>query len=300
MPSSLEVILVPTAMILVGFFLKRLSILKSSDSTLLSKIVLNISLPALIFVNLSKAKVSFDMLMLPFLALVLSSILICIAYAFCRIRGYNRKTTWTIILATSMMNTGFIGFPVSLGVFGNDGFLHAIFFDLSTTILFIVYGMILVKEFGGSRNEVLKQSLKFIPLWAVVFAVIFNIFNIPIFNLAANVLDYFANSTIPLIMLSLGLTIDFNAIGRSIGDSFFVSFVKLVISPCIIFIILSILNIRGMTFNIAILEAGMSTAMNALVLAITYNLDTKLMSSMIFTNVILSLFTLTGIISILT
>ena len=300
MPSSLEVILVPTVMILVGFFLKRLSILKSSDSTLLSKIVLNISLPALIFINLSKANVSFDMLLLPFLALILSAILLCIAYVYCKIKGYSKKTTWTIVLATSMMNTGFIGFPVSLGVFGNDGFLHAIFFDLSTTILFIVYGMVLVKEFGGNRNEVLKQSVKFIPLWAVVFAVIFNIFNIPIFDLAANVLDYFANSTIPLIMLSLGLTIDFKAIGRSIGDSLFVSFVKLVLSPCIIFVILSILNIRGMTFNIAILEAGMSTAMNALVLAITYNLDTKLMSSMIFTNVILSLFTLMGIITFLT
>jgi predicted permease len=203
------------------------------------------------------------------------------------------------MIAASMMNTGFIGFPVSLGVFGNDGFLHAIFYDLSTTILFIVYGMVLVKEFGGSREDVIRQSFKFIPLWAVLFAVIFNVFNIPIFALAEDVLGYFADSTIPLIMLSLGLTIDFKAIGHSIGDSLFVSFVKLVLSPCIILVFLSILNIGGMTYNIAILEAGMSTAMNALVLSITYDLDVKLMSSMIFTNVLLSLFTLTAIISFL-
>jgi predicted permease len=286
-------------MILVGFILKRKSILKSSDSQLLSKIVLNISLPALIFINLSKAEVSYDMLLLPVMALILSFFLLLIAYVYCRLRGYSKKTTWTIMIAASMMNTGFIGFPVSLGVFGNDGFLHAIFYDLSTTILFIVYGMVLVKEFGGSREDVIRQSFKFIPLWAVLFAVIFNVFNIPIFALAEDVLGYFADSTIPLIMLSLGLTIDFKAIGHSIGDSLFVSFVKLVLSPCIILVFLSILNIGGMTYNIAILEAGMSTAMNALVLSITYDLDVKLMSSMIFTNVLLSLFTLTAIISFL-
>ncbi|MBO7719666.1 MAG: AEC family transporter [Methanosphaera sp.] len=299
MPSSLEVILVPTFMILVGLMLKRLSILDSSDSTLLTRIVLNISLPALIFVNLSKADISGDMLILPVIGLLLSFILLSAAYFYCRLRNYSKKTTWTIMIASSMMNTGFIGFPVSLGVFGNEGFLHAIFYDLSTTILFIVYGMILVKEFGGDRNDILRQSLKFIPLWAVVFAVIFNVFNLPIFDLAGSILGYFADSTIPLIMLSLGLTIDFNAIGRSIGDSLFVSFVKLVLSPCIICMILSLLHITGMTFNVAILEAGMSTAMNALVLAITYDLDVKLMSSLIFTNVILSLFTLTAIISFL-
>ena len=43
----------------------------------------------------------------------------------------------------------------------------------------------------------------------------------------------------------------------------------------------------------------MSTAMNALILAITYDLDTKLMSSMIFTNTVLALITLTGIITLL-
>ena len=41
----------------------------------------------------------------------------------------------------------------------------------------------------------------------------------------------------------------------------------------------------------------MSTAMNALVLSITYNLDNKLMSSCIFTDVLLSLVTLAAIIT---
>ena len=75
---------------------------------------------------------------------------------------------------------------------------------------------------------------------------------------------------------------------------------KLVMAPAIIFALLALLNIKGMVFNIALIEAGMSTAGNALVLAIDYGLDADLMGSMIFTNVVLSVFSLTAIISFLT
>lgn len=299
MPSSIEIILVPTLMILLGFILKQINVLEADDSGVLSKIVLNISLPALIFTSLRKATLSSDMILLPVLALLLSFILAVIAYLFCKSRNYSKKVTWTIIIACSMMNTGFLGYPICLGVFGNDGFLHAIFYDLSTTLLFVIYGMVLVKEFGGNKDDIIKQGLLFMPLWAVVFSIVFNIFNIPIGYVLESSLNYLGQSTIPLIMLSLGLTIDFREIGHSLLDSTFVSLLKLIIAPIFMFIILSTLNISGIVYNVAILEAGMSSAMNGLVLAIYYNLDKKLMSSLIFTNTILSLITLTGIITFL-
>lgn len=300
MPSAVEIILMPTLMILLGYFLKKTNVLKQSDLITLTDIVIYVCLPCMIFINLYNADISHDMLMLPVLGLILNIVLALIAFCYCKARGYSTKTTWTIILAASMMNTGFIGYPVSLGVFGNSGLLNAIFFDLSTTILFISYGIILVKRFGGNRKEVFMNAVKFIPVWAVIFALIFNIFNIPLIPIAENILTYFGDATIALIMLALGLSLDFRGIGKNISDSLVVSVLKLVVSPVIIYLLLGLANIGGMAFNVAILEAGMSTAMNALVLSIMYDLDSDLMASLIFTNIILSLFTLTGIISILT
>lgn len=300
MPSPIEVVLVPTVMILLGVLLKQINFLKQSDRDLLSKIVLYIALPAMIFINLKDADISSNMIYLPVLGIITSCLLLVIAYAYCRLNNYSKRTTWTIMIAASIMNTGFIGFPVSLGVFGNEGFLHAVFFDLSTSSLVVAYGIILAKEFGGDRREVLKKAVSFMPIWGVIFGLIFNFFNIPLFYVAENVIDYFGQATIPLIMLSLGLSLDFKNVGENIKDSLAVSVIKLVIAPAIIFILLLALNIKGMAFNIAILEAGMSTAGNALVLAIEYGLDADLMGSMIFTNVVLSVFTLTAIISFLT
>ena len=299
MPTPVEIILVPTLMIVLGYVLKRQNIMKSRDSNVLSRIVLTVSLPSLVFVNLSTANISTDMLLLPFAAFSLSAICMVISFLFCKSRGYSKVKTWTIMIACAMMNTGFLGFPISLGVFGNEGFLNAIFFDLETTLIFVIFGMVLVSIFGGNRKEVLKQAVGFVPLWAVIIALLFNIFHLQYGYVIETTLNYLGQSTIPLIMISLGLTLDFKEIKHSFTDSLFVAFVKLILAPIIIFLILNAINFGGLSFKVAILEAGMATAMNALVLAITYDLDTKLMSSIIFTNTVLSLITLTGIITLL-
>lgn len=300
MASPVEVILVPALMILLGFFLRQKSFLDEDARDILSKIVLYIALPSLIFVNLRQANISRDMLFLPILGMAISLILFIIAYIYCRVRNYSKKRTWTIMIASSLMNTGFIGFPVSLGVFGNEGFLNALFFDLSTSVMLVIYSIILAKEFGGDKREVIRNTVTFIPIWAVIFGLIFNVFNIPLVYVVENILDYFGQATIPLIMIAIGLSLDYGSIKDYLSDSIAVSIFKLVLSPLIMFILLSLLNIRGMAFNIAILEAGMSTAGNSLVLAVQYDLDNDLTSSLIFTTVVLSIFTLTIIVSLLT
>ncbi|MBQ6351169.1 MAG: AEC family transporter [Methanobrevibacter sp.] len=301
MASPIEVILVPALMMLLGFFLKYIGFLKQSDRDLLSNIVLYIMLPAMVFINLKKATISNDMLYLPVLGIALSILLLVPAYVYCKVRKYDERTTWTILLAASLMNTGFIGFPVSLGVFGDAGFLNAVFFDLSTSVMVVSYGVVLAKKFGGDAREAVKSIVTFMPLWAVIFGLLFNALDITSLGYVLDtILEYLAGATIPMIMLALGLSLDFRNVGENFTDSIVVSVIKLVISPLIVLVLLILLNIHGMVFNIAILEAGMSTAGNALVLAISYNLDKDLMGSLIFTNVVLSIVTLTAIISLLT
>lgn len=299
MVNPVEIVLVPTLMIVLGYMLKKTNILKEEDSTILSTIVLKVSLPSLILVNMATANITSDMIFLPLAGLLLSFFCLIISYLYCKFRGFSKVKTWTIMIASSMANTGFLGFPICLGVFGNEGFLNAIFFDLSTTLLFIIFGMTLVGLFGGNMQDVLKQAVGFIPLWAVIMGLIINLFNIPFPYVIESSLNYLGQATIPLIMMSLGLTLNFRKIKDSIADSLFVVSVKLIVAPIIMFLIMFILGFSGLAFKVAVLEAGMATALNALVLAINYDLDIELMSSLIFIDMILCLFTLTVIIGFL-
>lgn len=298
MVNSIEIILVPTLMILIGMLLKRANVLFRDHSSLLSKIVINISLPSLIFINIASANISHELIYPPIIAFGISLICMLIAIIYSRIRHYSKEKTWTIIILLSLMNTAFIGYPIVLGVFGNEGFLRAIFFDMAIALMFVFFGMMLSTFFGGNKKEVLKNALKFVPLWAVMFGIIFNIFNIPLGYVLKNSLTYLGNSTIPLIMLSLGLTINFADFKSYLSDTIFVSAVRLIVAPLLVYFLLLYLGVDDMILKVSVVESAMPTAMNALVLAITYDLDVELVSSVVFATTILSVLTLPLIIGI--
>ena len=293
MTASFEIILVPTIMIMVGLFLKHFNFLNSSDSQVLNKIVVNIALPCLIFINLSKATINPDVMVLPVTAIFLVFMTAVMAYIYSRFRNYSKSTTWTIILASSMMNTAFIGYPVIMGVLGNEGFISSIFYDMAMALMFVLYAMILVGVFGGNKRQVIRDGLTFMPLWAVLFALIFNFFNIELGYVLETSLGYLSQATIPLIMLSLGLTLDLNSVKSNISDTAFILFTRLLFAPILILIIYKALDIQSLIYNVAVLDSAMPIAMNCLVLSINYDLDNELMASAIFLSTILCVVTLT-------
>ncbi len=299
MVSSIEVILVPTLMIIVGIILRKANVLSEDHSSLLSKIVINISLPALIFTNIATANIQSEMIYLPLIAFGVSLLCMLIAFIYSKIRSYSKVKTWSMILVLALMNTAFIGYPIVLGVFGNEGFLNAIFFDMAIALMFVFFGIILSTLFEGNKKEVLKNALKFVPLWAVLFGLLFNIFNIPLGYVLENSLNYLGGSAIPLIMLSLGLTINFKDFKSYLSDAVFALSVRLLIVPILLYIVLVYLGFDGMILQVSVLESAMPAAMNALVLAITYDLDVELVSSVVFVTTLMSMITLPFIINIL-
>lgn len=132
-----------------------------------------------------------------------------------------------------------------------------------------------------------------------IIGLIFNIFNIPLGYVLENSLEYLANSAIPLIMLSLGLTISFKDVRSYLFDTVFISFSRLILAPLILYGILVSCGFNSLMLQVSVLQSAMPTAMNSLVLAITYDLDVELVSSVIFVTTILSLITLPLIIGIL-
>lgn len=293
MINSIEIILVPTIMIMVGLFLKHINFLKSSDSQVLNKIVINISLPSLIFINLLTTNVNRDVIILPVTAVCLVFVTALIAYFYSKLRNYPKKTIWTIILASSMMNTAFIGYPVIMGVLGNEGFVTSIFYDMAIAIVFVVYAMILVGVFGGDKKQVIHDGLTFMPLWAVVIALIFNVLNIEVGYVLESSIKYLGQATIPLIMLSLGLTLDLRAIKSKLSDSIFILSLRLILAPLLVIFVYKMFDINSLIYNVAVLDSAMPIAMNCLVLSINYDLDNNLMASVIFLSTLLCVVTLT-------
>lgn len=287
--------------IFIGYFSKRINLLKVNNTGTLNKIVINISMPALVFYSIYKTNLSLipKIGILPFINI--SIVLICalIVYLILSFLKVDIKKKWSIVLVSSMANTGFFGFPIILGIYGNDGLIRAIFYDIGTTITFIIFNILLILKFKGEFKDLIKKILTFPLLWAVFLGFIVNYLNISVGYICLTSLEYLKNLTIPLIMLSLGLSIEFKGFKENINVILFTSFIKLIIAPLIVILIMNIINLGYLEKTVAISEAAMPPAMLALVITLNYDLDSKITSDCIFIDMMISLITLPLLMSII-
>ena len=288
-------------MIFLGYSFKRINFLKADDVELLNKIVMNIALPCMIFqaiyaVNLDSLP---SLCVLPIIGVLTSFCIGIVAFFVLKVLKYDNKHLWSIVLCVIMGNTAFMGYPIVLGAFGNSGFVSAIFFDICTTVTFLLMSFLLIVIFGGSYKSAFIKAISLPPLWGLILGILFNIFNIPIGDFVGNIVGDFAALTIPLIMLSLGLSIKFEGILDNKFTVIIVSFVKLFVYPLVALFILLLFGVNGLNFDVVVLQSCMPTGMLALVLSISYNLDFKLTSDCIFTDTLLSLLTIPLIIYLL-
>lgn len=300
--NAIEITIIPIVLMIgLGYFLKRIDFLSEKDIDPLNKIVMYILMPCMIFSALYSADMSLlpTLGILPFVILTASIGSGVISYIVLKRLHYDDKKIWSVLVTVMIANTAFMGYPVNLGVYGHPGFLRAIFCDLATTCMFLLLSFVLVLKFGGTVKRAFREILLFPPLWAVVLGISFNLLNIPIGPVLDKTVNYLADGAIPLIMISLGLSIELGGLARSKAMVIFTSIVKLGVFPLIALIVVSLLGLTGLQHDVGIIEAAMPSGMLSLLLAITYKLDYELTSDCILINTVISLITLPIIMTLL-
>ena len=295
--TSLSIVI----MIGLGYFLKRIDFLSEKDIDPFNKIVMYILMPCMIFHAIYAADLSQipKLSILPFIILASSFVTGIVSYFILKQLKFDDVTLWSVLVTVMIANTAFMGYPVTLGIYGNAGFLRAIFCDMATLCTFLLLSFVLILRFGGTVKAAVRKIALFPPLWAVVLGLGFNILGIPIGPVVDNTVNYLGQGAIPLIMIALGLSINFEALSRSRSMIVFTSIMKLAMFPFVAFLIASWLGLVNLEHSVSIVEAAMPSGMMSLLLAITYKLDYELTSDCILINTVISLITLPGIIMLL-
>lgn len=306
--NPIENILSIVLMVALGYFLKRKDIVNTSDVEVLNKLVMNLFLPSLVFLAIFNADSSYflNLSLLPLFNIAIGIIMGVISFViFNKILGYDLKKTLSVVVVCAIMNTAFLGFPVTLGTYGQIGLLNAVFFDMGTSIMFILLSLLFINIFGGSLKDTIIDVLKFPVLIALILGIIANLINLNLDFLVVDVLSYLSSAAIPVIMIALGISLNFKTIKTNSYIASYTILSKLIIAPIIALIIIitlnttGLLNIGELTKNIILLESAMPSAMLALTLAIEYDLDFNLTAACVFSTTIVSLITLPIIISII-
>lgn len=290
-----------------GFIARRVGVLKASDANVVRSIVVNLTGPALIFSSIYGAKITREMVIAPAVHIAALMITLGLAYLLSRLLRLDRPTTGGVMLAAAFGNTAFLGYPVIYAAFpGSETARAAVVMvdQLGETISMYSIGIAIAVAFGTRHSEVgikpnplgfTKTPLFIAMMLALAFRLPFlNQIHIPDFIVIPGattdkgVLNYLGDATIPLAMISLGLTITRVPIRSFLWPFVVACTLKFAVMPLLNYVGLVATGVGGVVGEVAMLEAAMPTAIMASVIAGRYGLNTTFVTGAVFLMTLMS------------
>lgn len=277
-----------------GFIAFKRGMMTEDGNKSVSKIVLHVTLPAMIIASVADVPGHFtawDILFLICVSFISYGVLGVIAFIVPRLLHCERKDYGVYEFLTMFGNVGFMGFPVLSAVFGKPAIFLAAIFNLPMNLLSFTIGVLMLAPKGT------KLKIKELLSPAVIASVIAPLlFLLPV-TVPSFIYDGFSllgGATVPLAMMMIGSSIaqlPFKEIWNT-PKIYFVSFIKLLICPVVLWLMFRGFIEDPLILGTAVLISAMPSATNTTLLCIEYGGNEKLASQGVCVSTILSAVTI--------
>ncbi len=284
--------IVPLVLIIfLGSAMRTLKILDEADAHVLNQLIINITLPAMIFLAGYRAIPSISLFVLPFIGwiVILSSLSIAIVVG--KLLKLRPPLYGGFLLAAAAGNSGYLGYPLTVALFGESNLVRAVFYDIFATVLFVfTIGLAIADAYGTEEGiEKVRAFFSFPPLYALGIG--FALHRFELSALMVTVLEQIASPTIPLILISVGLSLQARDLQRYAAVSIAASFIRLAWSPLVALFLTRALSLSPLDAGITVLEASTPSILLSYVFAMRYGLDTEGVATIIVVTTVLSVLT---------
>lgn len=264
----------------VGVLLARIGIVNQSGADQLSALLINVSMPALVFMAVA-SDLTMDMVRSAPWAMALIVILGGILWGGMMLLFRRAKpgTRGVLAMASGCCNTGSLGIPVLGSLLGPAAAVIAALADMGTNINLYAWGVTGLQSSGKSNPFKQLWDLVRHPLFlGLVLGAIWFATGIPLPEPIAGATQMVADTTAPLSMLLLGfLLYDRAKAGLRLSKLVLaVAAVRFVISPLVMLGVTALIPLDPQTRAICIIQAAMPSAMLSPVLARQFRADVEL------------------------
>lgn len=301
--ASISTILLPIfSLIAVGYLCRRSGLFSPYAASELNRFVVWLCLPALLFNTTATA--SWEQLWQPqFIAVCsVSTLLIFVLTLF-----YRRRNAISLVdasidaLSAAYANTGYIGIPLCLLVFGDDGLTPALIATLivvcalfSIAVSCLEVGLQSANKPGQAMLKVLTALAKNPLVIAPLLGSSWNLTGFELASPASHLLDTLGSATAPCALVSLGLFLGTKTPVRVQGASGLV-LMKLFLHPLLTWVFaFYVFSLPALWAKSAVLLSALPTGTGPFMLAEFYQRDASLVSRTILISTVGSLFTLTA------
>ena len=286
------------AIVIVGYTAGKRGYLGGDFDRQLSRLVINLTCPALILSSAMTGKLPDRQFIIPLLliSVVTYVVLTGVAFLLPRYLTSSKANEGTIGFALMFGNVGFMGYPVVASIFGHEAVFYAAVLNVVNTFAVFTIGTILItgkNEVEGGRFQ--KKVLYSTPMLAAYLTMLIVILRIDnIWPWVSQTLTMIGNITVPAALLIIGSSMSNLPIRSLLGNPtvYATTLFRLALLPIGIYYLTTLLHFSDFVVNINTVVIAMPVATYGTILCLKYNKDTTMMTEVTFITTLLSMLTI--------
>ncbi|QUH27459.1 AEC family transporter [Vallitalea guaymasensis] len=289
-------ILVLFIVLFLGFFIRKINIIDEHASKKIASLVVKVTAPCLIINSMMKKTELGNREILQMLGLSIA-VYICMfimTFIIPKLLRIEKNNIGVYRFMIMFSNVGFMGFPVIESIFGKEAVFYGAIYNLPFYALVYTLGIYLI-SMDNKKNIKFKIKDIFNPgVCAVIIGLIIFSFKLNLPYVATKTIDMISSLTTPLSMIVIGASLAGIKIKNIFSNTklYIYSFLKLLVFPIIILIIIRQLGFNEIMTGVPVIITGMPVAANAVILSKEYDGNDILASEGVFISTMLSIITI--------
>jgi predicted permease len=278
----------------LGYIANKTKILNVAGNKLLSRLVVNVTMPCLMLSSVMDGTVNAtgsQALVFSLLTVAALALAFLIAWPVPVLIGVPREERNLIRFLMIFGNIGFMGYPVVGAIFGNSGLFYVTLINIPFNIITFTLGILLI----SGKNSKLSVGMLLSPsLIASLASVLLFAVHVTVPAFIADTASIVGHMTTPAAMLIIGSSLAEIPVREVFSEVrlYPVALVKLIVIPVALWFILHFFIADAQMLGILIVETGMPTATIATMLSLQYGGNDRLASKGIFITTLLSVVTI--------
>lgn len=258
---SMSVTLPTVLMLLLGVVLQRLHMVDDKFTGQATKIIFNITLPILLFLNITSNPVEFRSQLLPIAASFTGTLLLFIVAELVAAKFIvEKQERGTFVQGVYRGNNGILGLALCINAYGEAGLAPASIYAAATIFLFNVLGVItLSRSFADGRVSfwgIVKNVIKNPLIIAIVLGYVVNGLELQFPKTLQTTGNYLASMTLPLALICAGASVKFNGSASGSRTVIWGSIGRVIIAPIFMVCIGKLFGLSSMNMGILFLMAA--------------------------------------------
>jgi len=201
------------SIILLGYLLKKMNILKESDGEVISRLIFNITLPSIVINVFSTMTIDKNLLLIPVISFVYGLFMAVVALIV--FRGESRREKGMLTMLVPSFNIGLFAYPLVESIWGTDGLKYFGMFDMGNSFIVFAVCYIIASIYSSNEGEIsykniFSKTLHSIPFLTYIITLAINLLGFSIPKPIVEITGILSKANMPLSLLALGLYLSFS------------------------------------------------------------------------------------------